>query len=54
MKCAWDDCYIMNYAIQRGKTPLHYAAQKNSKGLELLLSHGAKLNIKDNVSNMNG
>ena len=33
-------------------TPLHLAAEKNSKEyLALLLSHGADVNIKDNVSN---
>ena len=35
-----------------GYTPLHWAAEKNSKEcLELLLSHGAEVNIKNDVSN---
>ena len=33
-------------------TPLHWAASNNSKEcLANLLSHGAEVNIKDNVSN---
>ena len=35
-------------------TPIHYAVGENSKEcLALLLSHGAELNIKDDVSNDN-
>jgi len=35
-----------------GATPLHYAADKNSKEcMELLLAHGTDVNVKDNVSN---
>jgi len=34
-----------------GATPLHYAADKNSKEcMELLLAHGTDVNVKDNVS----
>ena len=43
--------------IQVGWTALHWAAEKNSKEcLELLLSHGAEVDIKNNASkyiNMN-
>ena len=35
-------------------TPLHHAASsKSKKCLELLLSHGADVNVKDKVSNSN-
>ena len=38
--------------IQNGVTPLHLAAKNfNNKCLELLLSHGAEVNIEDNVRN---
>ena len=40
------------YYMQCGWSPLHYAAEKNSKEcLEILLSHGAEVNMKNNVSN---
>ena len=40
--------------MQDGKTPLHTAADSNSKEcLELLLSHGAKVDIMSVVSNNN-
>ena len=44
--------YDANYNYnQDGKTPLHGATLKNSKEcLVLLLSHGAEVDIKDNVS----
>ena len=49
------NCYF--YALklyQNGVTPLHGAAYNNSKEcLDILLSHGAELNIKDRVSNEN-
>ena len=40
--------------MQNGSTPLHTAAEKNSIAcLELLVSHGAEVNIKNDVSNGN-
>ena len=39
---------------QYGRTPLHFAAQENSREcLELLLFYGAEVNIKNRVSNGN-
>ena len=40
--------------MQVGSTPLYNAAKNNSEEcLELLVSHGADVNIKKNVSNNN-
>ena len=41
----------IGYYLKDGWTPLQWAAQENNKEcLELLLSHGAKVNVKENVS----
>ena len=49
------DClyyHIYDNFMQNGSTPLHTAVKKNRKEcLELLLSHGAEVNIKNDVSN---
>ena len=38
--------------MQNGSTPLHIAVEKNSKEcLDLLVSHGAEVNIKKDVRN---
>ena len=40
--------------MQNGETPLFYAAKNNSaEYLELLLSHGAVVNVKNKVSKDN-
>ena len=43
---------MTNYT-QKGWTPLYYAVESNAEEcLKLLLSHGAKVNITNNVSNI--
>ena len=49
-----DILLVITYYTQRRYSPLHCAAGNDSKEcLELLLLHGADVNIKTRVSNIN-